>query len=195
MPRRPDPDLEERILKAADALWRRGGEKALTMRAVARAARTNTPAVYRRFRDRHDLIRGLLQRIAARIREHFEAGGSLQGMAEAYVEYALKLPHEYELFYTHARDLSARAERGKNVPIGKSRPNFAFLEQQLAATLGGKPDDHTHLALAIWATLHGTSTLLLSHAIPEGHEEEMRSACRTAINVLLERAQPFDGNR
>ena len=49
MPRHPDPDLEDRILSAAQRLWTRGGEKSLTMRAVARAARTNTPAVYRRF--------------------------------------------------------------------------------------------------------------------------------------------------
>ena len=50
MPRHPDPDLEERVLRAADGLWKRGGEHALTMRAVARAAGTNTPAVYRRWR-------------------------------------------------------------------------------------------------------------------------------------------------
>ena len=50
MPRPPDPDLEERILKAARKLWKKGGENALTMRAVAKAAGTkNTPAVYRRF--------------------------------------------------------------------------------------------------------------------------------------------------
>ena len=33
------------------------------MRAVARAAGTNTPAVYRRFRDRDDILRAMLQRI------------------------------------------------------------------------------------------------------------------------------------
>ena len=38
MPRQPDPELEGRILHAADVLWRRGGEQALTMRAVAKAA-------------------------------------------------------------------------------------------------------------------------------------------------------------
>lgn len=192
MPRRPDPDLEERILEAADVLWKRGGEKSLTMRAVARAARTNTPALYRRFRDRHDLVRALLRRTAARIREHFEKGGSVQGMAEAYVEYALKLPHEYELFYTHARDLSPRHRNGEPEPIRKSRPNFGFLEEQLAAELGGKPEDHTHLGLAIWALLHGTSTMLISHAIPEGHEEELRAACRKAMNVLMQQSQTFE---
>src|SRR5450432_3045051 len=101
MPRHPDPDLENRILNAAQVLWKRGGEKTLTMRAVARAAGTNTPAVYRRFKDRRDVVRGLLRRIAARIREDFEAGNSLEEMAEAYVDSALRLPHEYELFYTH----------------------------------------------------------------------------------------------
>ena len=61
MPRHRDPDLEERTRKAAEALWRREGEKEekelkeLTMRAVARA-RNQHPAVYRRFRNRDDLI-------------------------------------------------------------------------------------------------------------------------------------------
>jgi DNA-binding transcriptional regulator YbjK len=37
MPRAADPDLEGRILDAAQKLWVDGGAKALTMRAVARA--------------------------------------------------------------------------------------------------------------------------------------------------------------
>ena len=70
MPRQPDPELEGRILKAAQVLWKRGGDHALTMRAVARAARTNTPR--RSTGDsasRQDLIRGLLRRIASQIRQ------------------------------------------------------------------------------------------------------------------------------
>ena len=143
MPRHPDPDLEDRILRAADALWRRGGEKALTMRAVARAAGTNTPAVYRRFKDREDLIRGLLLRIAARIRQYFEQGETLEEVAEAYVDFALKLPNEYELFYRHSRVMSPRKGRGGPRPIRESRPNFAFTEQLLAKTFGGTPEQHT----------------------------------------------------
>jgi len=188
MPRQPDPDLEERILSAAHVLWKRGGEKSLTMRAVARAARTNTPAVYRRFKDRRDLVRGLLLRIAARIRKDFEGGTTLEEMAEAYVDSALRQPHEYELFYSHARELSPPKGKGKPRPIRESRPNFAFVEELLAKRLGGAPEDHTQLALGIWATLHGTTMLLLSKSIPEGHEEELRVACRAAVKTLLERA-------
>jgi AcrR family transcriptional regulator len=191
MPRQPDPDLEERILKAAQTLWKRGGEKSLTMRAVAKAAGTNTPAVYRRFKDRRDLIRGLLRNISARIRKDFEAGETVEEMAEAYVESAMKLPHEYELFYSHVHHLSPPKGPGKPRPIGESRPNFAFVQQRLAKRLGGSPEDHTQVALAMWATLHGTAELLLSRSIPEGHEEELRTACRSAVKTLIEGAGKF----
>jgi AcrR family transcriptional regulator len=191
MPRQPDPDLEDRILHAAHALWKRGGEKSLTMRAVARAARTNTPAVYRRFKDREDLVRALLLHTAARIRRDFELGETIERMAEAYVDSALQRPHEYKLFYTHVHQLSPRKVTGKPRPIREFRPNFAFLEEQLAHRLGGSAEDHTQLGLAIWATLHGTTMLLLSNAIPSGHEDELRRASCTAVKALLDEAAKF----
>jgi AcrR family transcriptional regulator len=191
MPRQPDPGLEERILNAAQTLWHRGGDEALTLRAVARAAGTNTPAVYRRFKDRQDLVRGLLLRTVGRVRSVFETGKTIQEMAEAYIDLALEEPHEYELFYAHALALSARKGTGRPRPIRESRPNFALLEQRLAQRSGGLPEDHTQLALALWALLHGTTTLLLSKAIPEGHEQELRSAVRAAVQALLNRASTF----
>jgi AcrR family transcriptional regulator len=194
MPRRPDPDLEERILKAAHALWKRGGDKALTMRTVARAARTNTPAVYRRFKDRQDLVRGLLLRIVSRTRREFEAVTTIEEISEAYLDSALREPHEYELFYSYARYLSPPKVSGQPKPIRETRPNFAFVEGQLAHRLGGRPEDHTYLALALWAALHGTSMLLLSKAVPEGHEDELRQACRFAVRALIDGTSVF-GNQ
>jgi AcrR family transcriptional regulator len=195
MPRQPDPELEDRILNAAQTLWNRGGEKSLTMRAVARAAGTNTPAVYRRFKDRRDLIRGLVLRVVARLRMHFEAGQTLEKMAELYLDEALRRPHEYELFYTYGRELAPPRGQGRLRPIRDSRPNFATVEAQLAKRLGGSPDDHTQLALALWATVHGTAMLLLSKSIPEGHEAELRSACRAAVKALIEGANSFPEKR
>jgi AcrR family transcriptional regulator len=185
MPRHPDPDLEDRILRAADMLWKRGGEHALTMRAVAKAAGTNTPAVYRRFKNRQDLVRGLLLRIAARIRKHFERGETLEGMAEAYVEFALKQPNEYQLFFSHVRLLNVPRGRTGPRPIRESRPNFAFAERVAAKQLGGSPEDHTELALAMWSVLHGTAMLLLTKSIPEGHEEQLRDVCRATVKGLI----------
>jgi AcrR family transcriptional regulator len=184
MPRHPDPDLEDRILKAAQTLWHRGGEKSLTLRAVARAARTNTPAVYRRFRNREDMIRAMLRRIIARIGQQFEASASLEEMAEAYIDFALREPHEYDLFYTHARTLLPPGAQTNPRPIREYRPNFGLVERKLAERFGGAPEDHTQLAMALWAMLHGATMLLLSKAAT-GHEEELRAAMRAAIGNLL----------
>lgn len=185
MPRHPDPELEGRILHAADVLWRRGGEQALTMRAVAKAARTNTPAVYRRFKNREALIRGLLLGIVARIRGYFEQEQTLEGMAEGYVEFALKMPHEYELFYSYVHLLNRRTKGKTRMPIRESRPNFGLVEEMAAKELGGTPDDYTELTLQLWSLLHGMAMLLLSKSIPEGHEMELRTACRKALKTLI----------
>jgi AcrR family transcriptional regulator len=189
MPRQPDPDLEGRILKAADVLWRRGGENALTMRAVAKAAGTNTPAVYRRFKNREDLLKGLLLRVAQRIRTHFAAGQTLEGMADAYVEYALNEPHEYELFFSHVSVLDPKKGPKGPRPIRESRPNFAFVEETAAKELGGRAEDYTEFALQLWSLVHGAVTLILSRTIPAGHEEELRKACRSAVKTLIENAK------
>lgn len=159
------------------------------MRAVAKAARTNTPAVYRRFKNREDLIRGLLLGIVARIRVYFEKGQSLEEMAETYVDFALKTPHDYELFYSYAALLNRRTGSKKRLPIRESRPNFGLVEQMAAKELGGVPDDHTDLALQLWALLHGMTTLLLSKSLPEGHDGELRAACRTAMKTLIANAR------
>jgi AcrR family transcriptional regulator len=185
MPRQADPELEERILKAARVLWKRGGEKSLTMRAVARGARTNTPAVYRRFKHRRDILRALLRDIQKDIGEHFRAGESIEEMAEAYIEYALDHPHEYELFYTHARELAPRQKTQRPQAIREWRPNVGLVEDRLARRLGGSPEEYTRMALALWAVVHGTAMMLLSETIP-GHEWELRDTCRAAVSALLE---------
>ena len=192
MPRQPDPDLEDRILKAAQMLWKRGGDKSLTMRAVARAAGTNTPAVYRRFKDRKELVRGLLLRTIVRIGKGFQAGETIEEMAEVYVNYALDDPHEYELFYNYASEFAPPKKSGRPSPIREVRPNFALLERRLAERLGGSPEDHTRRALAIWALMHGTTMLLLQRAVV-GHDEELRSSGRDALKALLNGAAEFSG--
>ena len=199
MPRQPDPDLEDRILTAAHALWKRGGEKALTMRGVARAAGTNTPAVYRRFNDRRALVQALVLRTVARLQQHFQAEEGVEGMIETYIEDALRVPHEYELFYTYGHELMPAKMAGRRREIRESRPTFAVVETQLATRLGGTPADHTRLALALWATMHGTVKLLLSKSIPEEQEPELRAACRAAVKTLIEGGATFsakgDGKR
>ena len=109
MPRHPDPDLEQRILDAASRLWARGGEKALTMRAVAKAANTTTPTVYERYRHRDDILRAL--RLVTR-RELFATLNQTRTLREglqSYLEFALAHSHAYEMLVPTAWETSFTA--------------------------------------------------------------------------------------
>ena len=191
MPRQPDPGLEGRILNAAGRLWKRGGETALTMRAVAKAAGTNTPAVYRRFRDREDILRSLLRRIQEDLGKVLQPCRSVEEIAEAYLDYALSHPHEYELFYTHLHELSVRMRSGRVPSLEESRPNPALLERKLAERLGGMPEDHRRLGIALWASAHGVAMLLLSRVSPKEYEPEVRGVFTLSVEALLREASSF----
>ena len=101
MARPRDPNLEDRILKAARRLWKKEGQNSLTLRAVARIARTNTPAVYRRFPHRDDILRALLQQTKQEVFQQLTAASSVEDACERYLDFALSHPHEYELYYLH----------------------------------------------------------------------------------------------
>lgn len=187
MPRHPDPDLEERILNAARKLWKKGAEKTLTMRAVAKAAGTNTPAVYRRFKDRRDILHALLRSLQRDVAEVVRPCQSAEEACERYLEFALSHPHEYELFYEHAYQLPRPAQGA----IREHRPTMALVESKLADRLGGSPESHTRLALALWAVTHGTAMLLISKSIPAEHAGELRSVFSSTVEAMVGNASAF----
>ena len=135
MPRQPDPHLQERILNAAQKLWKKGADETLTMRAVAQAAGTNTPAVYRRFRNREDILRALLRRIQQDVVSALQPCSCAEEACERYLEFAVSHPYEYELFYTHAYELSAAARSDHASPLREHRPTMQFMESKLAERL------------------------------------------------------------
>jgi AcrR family transcriptional regulator len=187
MPRRPDPEVEERILQAARKLWTKGGEKALTMRAVAKAAGTNTPAVYRRFQNRREVLQALLQRVQQEVANAVRPSRSPEEACELFLDFALSHPHEYDLFYNHAYQLP-RPSPGRTVALREQRPTMALMEAKLAERLGGSPDDHTRLSLALWAITHGTAMILISKAIPPEHTSELRSVFSSAVETMIRSA-------
>jgi AcrR family transcriptional regulator len=192
MPRRPDPNLEARILNSAQKLWKKGGEKALTMRAVAEAAGTNTPTVYRRLRSRQGVLQALLRRIQNDVAIAVEPCGSPQEACERYLDFALEHPHEYELFFAHAYQLPRPTQAA--APLREERRTMALMEAKLAVHLGGSPEDYSQLSLALWALCHGTAMILISKSIPPEHAPQLRAAFCDAMRTMIRNAPP-KGNR
>jgi len=181
LPRHPDPELEQRILDVACRLWARGGTKALTMRAVARAAGTTTPTVYERYRDREDLLRGV--RLQTR-RDLFAAMSSSRTLAQAcesYLDFALEHPHAFEMLFDRF---------AKPPSLHEPWPSFNLMRQRIAQRLGGTPRQHTRLMLSLWSLMHGTATLMIRGGVEGPLRAQMFHACLDALEDLVRRKGP-----
>jgi AcrR family transcriptional regulator len=152
LPRHPDPDLEQRILDAASRLWARGGEKALTMRAVAKAAATTTPTVYERYRDRDDILTALRLQTRRDLFAALSRTGTLREAVQRYLDFALGHSHAYEVLFDGV---------GKSPSLHEPWPSFNLMRERLAKRLGGTPREHTRLMLALWSLMHGAAMLII----------------------------------
>jgi len=179
MPRKADAGLEGRIVDVAYRLWSDKGEKALTMRAVAKAARTTTPTLYERFRDKHDLLDFLRERARRRLFAAIQPAKSAGQTCRLALAFVSRHGHEYRLL---------SSEWATRFAQQKSMPSYQFLREKLADQLGGKPDDHARLALELIVLVHGTAMLR-----PENDEHrhiaaEFQNACLEACDALIELA-------
>jgi AcrR family transcriptional regulator len=179
MPKKPDAHLEARILKAAFNLWLDGGEQALTMRTVARAAKTTTPTLYQRFRDKNALLAALRARAQQDLYDAVEPSRSIADAFRIAIDFTVTRGHEYELI---GKDWAARLSRKEPTP------SFDLVKQRLAEQLGGSPADHTQLALGIVALYHGASMLLLGADLDPAVASAIKEACIAATDTLVNSA-------
>jgi AcrR family transcriptional regulator len=177
MPRPPDPSLPQRILAAADALWREGGEAMVTIRDVARRASTTTPSVYAHFEDRAAIVRG----VRALARSRFEAAlGKATGVLDGsrrVLDFAEAHPRDYELLFGYGY-----RERVKK---GARAAEFAAFEEHVRKA-GVREPDVQETALAIASLLHGAAMIRLAHAVADASWPQWRKAALSACATLLE---------
>src|SRR6476620_3313509 len=132
MPRKADSHLEDRILNAAYKLWVDGGEHALTMRAVAKEARTTTPTLYERFKDKSDLLAAIRARAQRKLFDAIEPARSITEAWRMALDFTITHTHEYELFSIDCASRFCRRE---------PTPSLDLIKVRLAEQVGGSPDD------------------------------------------------------
>lgn len=176
MPPIPDKYLEERILKAAQRLWQTRGEKGLTLRAVACEAGTTTPTLYKRFRNKEALRLALAYRCREELTADILSSPSIEQFHRRYLAYVEAHPREYDLL---------RVSWGHF--FSTPRPVRSWLLGQLAARLGGQPEDYAAVYEGIFLLCHGTATLLTA-APDENVQRATREICIKVCDNLLENA-------
>jgi AcrR family transcriptional regulator len=184
LPRQADPELEQRILEAASRLRARGGEKALTMRAVAKAAGTTTPTVYERYRDREDILRALRKQCRVQLFAKLKTSRTLAQACQSYLEFALENRHAYEVLYDKFAEPPS---------LHEPWPSFNLMRERLTKRLGGTPRQHTRLMLSVWSLMHGTAMLLIRGGAVGPLRTQMFHACLDAVEVIVAEAARSKG--
>src|SRR5258706_7717772 len=179
MPRKPDVGLEGRVVEAAYRLWSQQGEASLTMRAVARAARTTTPTLYQRFRNKKDLKHFLEDKARQKLYEALQDAGSATEICRRTLKFTSEHSHEYRLLAT---------DWGMRYSHGLPMRSFDFLKDKLAKELGGSAGEHEELAFQLFALVHGTAMLRPGNIGQETTAERLEEACLNACTALLRQA-------
>lgn len=121
MPAARQLSTADRLLEAAAELLREGGVEAVSTRAVAAAARTQPPILYRRFGDKDGLIEavtlhvleGYLAKKRKLLRHSDDSVADLRRLWDLFVEFGFSQPECFSLIYGRMRrddSISAAAE-------------------------------------------------------------------------------------
>jgi AcrR family transcriptional regulator len=154
------------IVQAGRAILEAEGVQELTMLRVAQAVGVRAPSLYKRVRDRAELVRLIAVDVARELTEILDeaaASGSprqdLRALADAYRAFARSHPESYRLLFSRLpdgswldRDLAARAS--------------ATLLRTAAALAGG--DHSLEAARTVVAWAHGFVSMELAEAFRLG---------------------------
>ncbi len=157
------------ILAAATRIFVDEGVANATMRRIAAQVGVSTTALYVYFPDKNAILDAIAEASFSKLLESLEASQGKGSVPErfgaglrSYVAFGLAHPDEYRLIFLSA-PAASKAEGCRTLPAADR--SFAILqrgvEEMIAAGLF-RPAPSMPVAEAIWACLHGVTSVLLN---------------------------------
>ena len=181
--------MRQRILEVAMDMFAAGGYQGVSMRRIADRIEYSTGTIYRYFEKKDDIMLQLcyqgfekllaiqyaLDKIADPV-ERIKTGG------RHYVTFALENPELYELMFG-TKEIIKQPDGAEQTVALKSLKKFVeHVHQCMAAGFFSGGDAET-LAVALWAALHGLSSLLI--------KEQLRFLPEDKVDQVVEKALAF----
>ena len=176
MPRAPDPQLEERVRRAALRLLDAGGVSATTMRAVAREAGTTTPTLYERFPDRERLLQSLRQQTELELTHAVVPAKTVNHLVRRLLDSCVEYPHRFELI---ADTFSFRLAEGHSMPV------YELLKERLTREVGVNGIRREQVALAIASLIVGTARGMIAAGNTTAEAKDLYRTFPGAVRLLL----------
>jgi AcrR family transcriptional regulator len=177
--------LREEILDAARDLFLREGYENFSMRRLAEKIEYSPTTIYLYFKDKSDLLFSLCEETFSRLVQQLETIASLAtdpldglraGML-AYVEFGLKHPSNYLITFVLPHPTGTSETDRQLCPNSMGMRAFDCLRQGIAECVRAgefRKLDLEKTSQAIWAALHGVTSLLIVHPdFPWASREEL----------------------
>jgi AcrR family transcriptional regulator len=181
-------DLRKALLAAALELVRQRRSTHFSLRDLAERVGVTQSAIYRHFNDLDDLLSTLCRQgfdaLAETERQILadspDPSVRLRALIRLYIQFATSNPAYFRIMFD-----SGFANRPEN--IGRARPTFKYLKDVIAE-IGGGHDGAFEKTVAIWASLHGLSALMLSGQLgPVLKQPARRARLEQTVTELIER--------
>lgn len=176
MPRTPNVTLEGKIIAAAMRLLDRGGEEAVTLRAVAKEAGTTTPTIYERLEDRDRLMRRLARQGTEDILSVLAPCKTVEALFSAYLRETQQRPNRV--------GFSVRTF-GERYVAGEEMPAFDLLKTRIAQEVGVTGSNCEDLALAIATLAFGTTQGMIAAGSDTRQAVQFQRSATRALRMLL----------
>ncbi len=190
-------DLRAQLIAAVRELVETHGPDGFSVAEAARRAGVSSAAPYKHFKDRHEILRGVVSEAMDRLRATMEAGaashphGSLEAVAavgQAYVDFARAEPGVFRLVF-------GLTEGHENAPdlLAKGEGCFGVVVQAVAARLDLSPGDPDvqRRAYMLWSFVHGHSflTIDMKHQVASAEIDDWDYLMAISRAILASTAQ------
>lgn len=171
-------DLRAQLIAAVRDLVETYGPDGFSVAEAARRAGVSSAAPYKHFKDRHEILRGVVSEAMDRLRQAMEAGasrhtsGSLETIAaigQAYVDFARAEPGVFRLVF----GLTEGHEDDEEL-LEKGQACFGVVVKATADRLGRSPGDADvqRKAYILWSYVHGHSFLTIDRKNKDIHPRD-----------------------
>jgi len=190
-------DLRAQLIAAVRDLVETHGPDGFSVSEAARRAGVSSAAPYKHFKDRHEILRGVVSEAMDRLRAAMEAGaaahphGSLEAVAavgQAYVDFARAEPGVFRLVF-------GLTEGHENAPdlLAKGEGCFGVVVKAVAACLGlpTSDPDVQRRAYMLWSFVHGHAflTIDMKHKVAAARIGDWNYLVTTSRAILASAAQ------
>ena len=178
-------DLPRALLEAALQAIAEVGPAAVSLRDLARRTGVSHAAPAHHFGDKAGLLTAVatdgFRRLAATLRETYEASGSFLEVGVAYVGFAVTHRAHFEVMFR------PELYRTDDPELVRARDAARALLYPPAAEANNSPDggDDTRAGVAAWSLVHGLATLWLNQNLPPELGDDPEQITREVARYLF----------